>query len=96
MEEGEILAMTIRLKPEQEQVIGQAIKAGLIKTADEVLDGAVEAIRDRLEAGAGSSAMSTQEWLRQFHAWVHSHPTTTPLLSDEAVSRESIYGTRGL
>lgn len=32
-----------------------------------------------------------REWARQFHAWAESHDRTTPLLSDEAVSRENIY-----
>ena len=32
------------------------------------------------------------EWARQFRAWAESHDRSTPLLSDEAVSRESIYG----
>jgi hypothetical protein len=32
-----------------------------------------------------------KEWMRQFRTWVESHDRTTPLLSDEAVSRESIY-----
>jgi hypothetical protein len=36
------------------------------------------------------------EWKRRFLAWTHSHPTDTPPLSDEAISRESIYGDRGL
>jgi hypothetical protein len=31
------------------------------------------------------------EWIRQFRAWAESHDRTTPLLSEEAVSRESIY-----
>ena len=31
------------------------------------------------------------EWARRFHAWAESHDRTTPLLSDEAVSREGIY-----
>jgi len=88
--------MTIRIKQEQEQVIEQAIQAGLIKSADDVLDVGVETIQRRLEArGALAVPMSAEEWLREFHTWVHSHPTTTPLLSDEAISRESIYGTRG-
>lgn len=39
---------------------------------------------------------TNEEWLREFHAWVHSHPTDTPLLSDEAISRDSIYRERGL
>ena len=88
--------MTIRIKPEQEQVIEQAIQVGLIKTADDIVDVGVETIQRRLEVqGAVAASMSAEEWLREFHTWVHSHPTTTPLLSDEAVSREFIYGTRG-
>ena len=85
--------MKIRLKPEQKGVIGRAIEAGLIETADDVVDVGLDTIRRCLEARARSRApMNAQQWLEQFHAWVHSHPTTTPLLSDEAVSRESIYG----
>ena len=88
--------MTIRIKPEQEQVIEQAIQAGVIKTADDVVDAGVEAILRRMEAtGAAAAAMSSEQWLMEFHNWVHSHPTTTPLLSDDAISRELIYGTRG-
>jgi hypothetical protein len=57
----------------------------------------VEAIRQRLQSQAAPGAeLHTEQWLREFKAWVHSHSTTTPLLSDEAVSRDSIYGTRGL
>jgi hypothetical protein len=32
-----------------------------------------------------------QEWARQFRAWADSHDPNTPVLSDEAMSRESIY-----
>ncbi len=41
--------MTIQLRPDQEQLIGRAIQAGLIRGADEVLEVGVEAIRQRLE-----------------------------------------------
>jgi hypothetical protein len=88
--------MTIRLKPEQERVIGQAIQAGLIRTADDVVDMGMETLQKRLEAqGASLPSMSPEQWLEEFHTWVHSHPTTIPLLSNEAVSREFIYSTRG-
>ena len=54
-------------------------------------------MRQRLQSQAAPGAeLRTEQWLREFKAWVHSHSTTTPLLSDEAVSRDSIYGTRGL
>jgi multidrug resistance efflux pump len=35
-----------------------------------------------------------KEWARQFHEWAESHDRTTPLLSDAAISRESIYPDR--
>ena len=35
-----------------------------------------------------------KEWARQFHAWAESHDRTTPLLTNDAVSRESIYPDR--
>ena len=38
--------------------------------------------------------LTPEEWVRQFHAWAESHNRTTPLLSDEAISRESIYPDR--
>ena len=40
--------MTIILKPEQEQVLIQAINSGLAQTTDEALDQALKALRDRL------------------------------------------------
>ncbi|PYT27649.1 MAG: hypothetical protein DMG57_17505 [Acidobacteria bacterium] len=35
-----------------------------------------------------------EEWARRFHEWAESHSRTTPLLSEEAISRESIYPDR--
>jgi hypothetical protein len=32
-----------------------------------------------------------QEWARQFDAWVDSHDPNLPVLSNEAMSRDSIY-----
>jgi Arc/MetJ-type ribon-helix-helix transcriptional regulator len=88
--------MTIQLTPEQEQVVDRAIQAGLIRSADDVVGVGVEAIQRRLEGQRASvDSTSAEEWLKEFHTWVHSHPTTTPPLSDEAVNRDSIYGTRG-
>jgi len=31
------------------------------------------------------------EWARQFRAWADSHDPNTPVLSDEAMSQDSIY-----
>jgi hypothetical protein len=89
--------MTIQLNPEEERLIGQAIQAGLIGKADDVVAVGVETIRRRLRSRVGSgSELNTEQWMREFKARVHGHAATTPLLSDEAISRDSIYGTRGL
>jgi proteasome lid subunit RPN8/RPN11 len=88
--------MTIDLRPEQEQVVGQAIQAGLIQAADDLVAIGIETIWQQLEARrALTNALSAEDWSRALHAWIHSHPATAPLLSDEAISRDSIYGARG-
>ena len=43
----------------------------------------------------GSNGLSSQERVRLLRDWASSHSTNTPLLSDDAISRESIYGERG-
>ena len=35
-----------------------------------------------------------EEWARRFHQWAESHDRTTPLLSEQAIGRESIYPDR--
>jgi hypothetical protein len=35
-----------------------------------------------------------KEWARQFHEWAEGHDRTTPLLSDHAIRRDSIYPDR--
>ena len=38
---------------------------------------------------------TAEEWTRELRAWAASHDPNTPLLSDEAMSRDSIYEGRG-
>jgi hypothetical protein len=40
-------------------------------------------------------ALTPQERAKAYRAWAESHSRTTPLLSDDAISRESFYGERG-
>ena len=35
-----------------------------------------------------------QEWARRFDAWVNSHDPNTPVLSEQAMNRESVYPDR--
>jgi hypothetical protein len=89
--------MAIPLNPEQEQVVGQAILAGLIRIPDDVVAVGVETIRRQLEAREPASPLqSAEEWIRELHAWMQRNPRNTPELSGEAISRESIYEGRGL
>ena len=89
--------MTIQLTPEQEQVVEQAIQAGLIAKAEDVVDTGVESLRQQLQTQlVERTPEDTEQWIHEFKEWVHSHDTTTPLLSDEAISRDSIYGNRGM
>lgn len=47
--------MTLTLRPEHELLVDRAIDAGVIGTADEVLDAGVEAIRRKLDSRARQS-----------------------------------------
>jgi len=88
--------MTIQLNPEQEKLIDDAIRAGMIQAADDAVEIGVAAIRQRLQSQESSDTDSLKnEWAREFDAWVQGHSTTTPLLKDEAIDRESIYGSHG-
>ena len=46
------------------------------------------------ETQAEAAPADPQEWIRQFDAFVSSLDPNTPVLSDEAMSRESIYPDR--
>jgi predicted transcriptional regulator len=37
------------------------------------------------------NTLTPEEWMRAFDEWANSHDPSVPLLSDEAVSRESFY-----
>ncbi len=89
--------MAIQLNPEQERVVGQAMRAGLIRRLDEVAEVGVASIRQRLKArDAISRIANAEEWFHELTAWSDGHSTATPLLPDEAIDRDSIYGARGL
>ena len=86
--------MTITPKPEQERILIEAIQAGLIRSAEDALDIALQELQNKLASEA--PALTDEQWLAEFNAWADGHSTSTPLLSDEAMSREFIYRERGL
>lgn len=87
--------MTIQLDPEQERIIGLAIQAGLIRDVEDVVKAGVETMRLRLEAHSASSSNTDHAlWAKELHEWICSHSNSSLLLSDEAISRDSIYKMR--
>ncbi|MCU1234462.1 MAG: hypothetical protein JWP63_2429 [Candidatus Solibacter sp.] len=88
--------MTVQLKPEQEQIIGQAIQAGLIANANDVVDAGIDAIRRRLQLRESETVhpvLSAEQWEHEFDSWIKEFPNTAPL-PDEALSRENLYPDR--
>ena len=86
------MRLTIELPSEKEAVLkaqaearGMSIEEWLLQLAEQHLQPASIAHLQRTDP---------REWAVQFHLWAESHDRTTPLLSDEAVSRESIYPDR--
>jgi hypothetical protein len=86
--------MTITPTPEQERILKEAMQAGLIHSPEDVLEIAMQDLRNKLNVEG--PALTDEEWLQEFNAWTSSHSTSSPLLSDEAISREFIYRDRGL
>jgi hypothetical protein len=58
-------SMTIEIKPEDAHVIDEAIHAGLIKHAGEVVDVGLETLRSRLQAFPALSESSRGEAIRR-------------------------------
>jgi len=79
--------MTIELKPEHEQVIVQAIQAGLIHDAHEALDAALDALKNRLSVRRSETASAAKA--RAFEQWARNHPHNPPL-PDQALRRENL------
>jgi len=83
--------MTVTLKPDlEEQLTARAQAEGL--TAEEFVNRELE----RLVANSNSrSNLTPKERVRRWHEWPDSHDyIKAPPLSDEAISRESIYRDR--
>ncbi|NCR41890.1 MAG: hypothetical protein GPJ21_19870 [Microcystis aeruginosa W13-11] len=58
-------------------------------------NGAVEAIKSHQELSFCQTA-TPEEWIKAFEEWAESHRDKNfPQLSDQDISRESIYGERG-
>ena len=85
------MTVTIELPPDVEAgLLAQAQAEGL-----NVSDYVQKLVRERVSVPAYE--LPPEEWVRQFDAWTRAHAGRyLPVLSDEAMSRESIYADRGL
>jgi hypothetical protein len=98
MMKGHLMTITLPLQPQEEAKLIAAAQAKGLSTEALVRE-ALDRILAEAPAPAGRAwslqdELTPEEWVREFDAWVNSHDRTTPLLSDEAISRESIYPDR--
>ena len=85
------MTVTLELKPEVEEHIKSEAEARGLSVEDYILD-----VLERETPSADSNfarTASPEEWVRAFRDWI-SHFPPHPVLSDEAISRESIYRER--
>ena len=83
------MTVTLTLPPEKEaafQAQAQARGLSLEQWMLEVADQSVQPV-----SIAHLQRTNPQEWARQFDAWADSHDPNIQVLSDEAMSRESLY-----
>ena len=81
------MTVILDLPPQVEQAYLAAARARGLQLA--------ELVREVLVASqpvAGPADLTPEEWLREFRVWAHSHDRDNlPMLSDEALSRDSVY-----
>lgn len=83
------MTVTLNLPPEKEAVFkaqaqarGLSLEQWMLEIADQHTQPA---------SAAHLQKTNPQEWARQFRSWADGHDPRLPVLSDEAMSRESIY-----
>lgn len=81
------MTITLNVPPEKEtayraQARGLSVEQWMLEVADQSVEPA---------SVAHLQKTNPQEWARHFDAWVDSHNPNTPVLSDAAMNRESIY-----
>ena len=85
------MTVTLELKPEvEERIIAAAKSRGL--SVEDYIQQELEA---KVRTPEHPEQMPSEEWLRKWNEWLSSHDyIKAPPLSDEAISRESIYRER--
>ena len=91
MEGTVTMPTTLEVEPEvASKIQAQARARGV--SVDTYLRELIDEKAGRVEARNG---LSPEEKVRALREWAASHSLDSPVLSDEAISRESIYGERG-
>jgi len=88
--------MTLTIELSEEQAAASKARAAIYGLTVEQWVEQIAALHAQTPTSSIAHLQKTnpQEWARQFHAWAESHDRSTPLLSDEAISRENIYPDR--
>jgi hypothetical protein len=88
------MTLTVQIPPElQSRLQAEAAEHGL--TAEEYVRLVLEKMFVSPRRAPLWMTATKEEWLKAFNAWMDSHDPTLPPLSEEAISRETMYGERG-
>lgn len=83
------MTLTLELSPAQEAALKSQAQSRGVSIQELLLE-----VAQQIAPSSTISHLQIEnpaEWARQFHEWAESHDRSTPLLSDEAISREEIY-----
>ena len=83
------MTVTLNLPPEKEAAFEAQARARGLSGEQWMLELAEQSVQP--VSIAHLQRTNPREWARQFRAWADGHDPTIPVLSDEAMSRESIY-----
>jgi len=83
------MTVTLELSPEREAALKAQAQARGLMVEEWLMELAGEHAPP--ESIAHLQRSNPREWARQFDEWVNSHDPNLPVLSEQAMSRESIY-----
>jgi hypothetical protein len=87
------MEITIKLTPDNEtRLVAHASAQGI--TVEHYLNSLIERNLALEAEPPFYETATTEAWVNAFTSWASSHSTKAPPLSDEAISRESIYRER--
>jgi predicted transcriptional regulator len=87
------MTLVIDLSPELEKKLQEAAERRQLPPVEYARAVIEDCLKSEPEAEPFWKTATPEEWEREFRAWADSHDGL-PVLSDEALTRESIYGHR--